>query len=91
MTYKIDLGEMFNFDKHESFRKEVDEALAAGHRHITLDFSRVEFIDSAALGMLMVAHKSAAHHNATIELLRVNGVITEILTLTQVGQLFKIV
>ena len=55
----IALGGSFTFKDHHSFRALLDALRGgAGRRHV-LDLNGLDFIDSAALGMLLIADDEA--------------------------------
>jgi anti-anti-sigma factor len=47
----------FTFTDHPTFRHMIDEAVKTGARSVQLDLAGVEYIDSAGLGMFLVAHE----------------------------------
>ncbi len=47
----------FTFTVHPTFRGMIDEAIKTGAKAIQLDLTDVEYIDSAGLGMFLVAHE----------------------------------
>ncbi|MEH6632450.1 MAG: STAS domain-containing protein [Halopseudomonas aestusnigri] len=47
----------FTFNDHPIFRSMIDEAVKTGTQMIQLDLTEVEYIDSAGLGMFLVAHE----------------------------------
>ncbi|WP_417454894.1 STAS domain-containing protein [Kiloniella sp.] len=49
----------FTFADHPTFRDMIDEAVKTGSRSIQLDLRDVEYIDSAGLGMFLVANERA--------------------------------
>ena len=50
----------FTFNDHPTFRSMIDEAVKTGTKMIQLDLTSVEYIDSAGLGMFLVAHERAS-------------------------------
>ncbi|MFD2206699.1 STAS domain-containing protein [Kiloniella antarctica] len=51
-------GEL-TFNDHPTFRSMIDEALKTGVLSIQLDLTEVEYVDSAGLGMFLVANERA--------------------------------
>ena len=54
-TIKVELNGRFTFGDHSGFRKLIDEIRSQSAEVQILDLSGVEFIDSAGLGMLLLA------------------------------------
>ncbi|MFM9891034.1 MAG: STAS domain-containing protein [Rickettsiales bacterium] len=57
--YTVTLGGQFTFTDHPAFREVLDSIDRADVTCVTMDLSRVEFVDSAALGMLLLANDAA--------------------------------
>jgi anti-anti-sigma regulatory factor len=55
----------FTFKDHYGFRAVLDALAASSGTRKTLDLSKVEFLDSAALGMLMIAEEETARARHT--------------------------
>ncbi len=49
----------FTYNEHPIFRKVVEDILGDGTKEITLDLSHVAYIDSAGLGMFLVAQEQS--------------------------------
>lgn len=80
----------FNFETHKSFRNSIKEALESGARQITLEFKEVEYMDSTALGLLMVAKDTANEVDCEIKLQNVSGYARKILEMSQFDKKFEI-
>lgn len=53
---QIKLQERLSFSDHAKFRDVLDRIGKAAPKSCTFDLSELESVDSAALGMLMIAH-----------------------------------
>ncbi|HHH38560.1 MAG TPA: anti-sigma factor antagonist [Sedimenticola sp.] len=79
----------FDFSTHQEFRKaytRVDPQQA--HYHI--DLSHAEYIDSAALGMLLMLREKAGGEKARITISGCQGGVRQILEVSRFNQLFDI-
>ena len=56
----ISIPERFDFSTHKWFTETYDKALVTS-KEIVLDFSRVTYIDSSALGMMVLLHRKNRH------------------------------
>ena len=81
----------FNFETHKSFRNSIKESLESGAKEIILEFKEVEYMDSTALGLLMVAKDTANEVDCAIKLKSVAGYALKILEMSQFDQKFEII
>ncbi|VAX07707.1 hypothetical protein MNBD_GAMMA26-821 [hydrothermal vent metagenome] len=88
-TLTICLGERFDFSSHEQFRGAYKEA-DAKNIAISIDFSKTEYIDSAALGMLLVLRERAGGDRANITLGSCRTSIQQIMDISNFAKLFRI-
>ena len=80
----------FTFKDHHSFRALLDLLKASSGRNHVLDLSRLEFLDSAALGMLLVADDEAKSAGWTLTLRRPSSQIARLMELASMETLFRI-
>lgn len=87
----IRLEGRFDFNRHREFRSVCDAALGAGDvREVEVDFGRVEYIDSSALGMLLMLRDNARLANKTVRLANCSGSVRQILDIANFAKLFTI-
>jgi HptB-dependent secretion and biofilm anti anti-sigma factor len=80
----------FTFNDHHGFRTVLDTlASGSGRRHV-LDLSGVGFLDSAALGMLLLAEDEAKKARWTLTLRRPSPQVARLLELTAMDSIFTI-
>lgn len=81
----------FTFDTHGIFKEATTELLQAGGlRTIVLELSRVSYMDSAALGMLLLLRERAEARGMKVVLSRPTAMVHSILQVVQFGRLFEI-
>ncbi len=90
-VYVTRLPEKFDFSCHKKFNDETgaalkDEAVSV----ISLDFSVVSYLDSAALGMIVYLHKKAAAVNKKVQIRNVQGTAREILDVANINKLVDV-
>ena len=89
VTFK--LKGRFIFKDYEQWRKALTDAIShEGVSTITVDFEEVEFIDSAAIGMLLVLREEAQENNISVSILNPQGQVEKILELSRMSDLFAI-
>ena len=80
----------FTFKDHHSFRAVLDLLGGAPGSKRLLDLSKVDFLDSAALGMLMIAEDETTRANGTLVLRNPSEQIARLFELSAMDTLFKI-
>jgi anti-sigma B factor antagonist len=68
----------------------VTGELAQGSRKIVIDFGKVEYLDSAAIGCLMDLYRRATAAGATLKLAGLQRRVATMLTLTGADQFMEI-
>jgi anti-anti-sigma factor len=80
----------FDFQAHQEFRRTVEGLLRSGHSALTLDLSEVSFIDSSALGMLLLTRESCEKAGGAVVLDRPQEYVEKVLRLCHFDQLFQV-
>jgi anti-anti-sigma factor len=86
----IALAGPFTFKDHHSFRALLDLLKASDTARYVLDLSRLEFLDSAALGMLLIADDEARGAGRSLTLRRPPTQIARLMELAAMDTLFTI-
>lgn len=85
----ISIRGRFDFSAHKEFRESY-EALDDQSIAYSIDMQEAEYIDSSALGMLLLLRDHAGGDNARVEILNCNSDVKKILTISNFDQLFTI-
>jgi anti-anti-sigma factor len=80
----------FTFQDHGVFRGLIDAIQSAKGRRVAVDLSAVDFIDSAGLGMLLVANEACKKAGLEFIANRPKGQVLRTLEVTSMGAIFKI-
>ena len=86
----ISLQGRFDFNSHREFRDAIDTVLASPATAIAVDFAGVEYLDSSALGMLLMLRDRAKGIGRDVALANCRGTVKQILDIANFGKLFKI-
>jgi anti-anti-sigma factor len=86
----IRLQGRFTFVDHRDFRQAIKGQLEGKCTAIEIDFGRVEYMDSAALGMLLLAKEGAAAVGKTVSLINCRGDVQQVLDVANFQKLFTI-
>lgn len=86
----IGLRGRFDFNAHRDFREAIDAVLASPATAIAVDFGGVEYLDSSALGMLLMLRDRAKGAACEVTLTSCRGAVKQILEIANFGKLFSI-
>ena len=87
----IRLDGRFDFSAHRDFRESYSAGLeAADVREFEIDLARVEYVDSSALGMLLMLREKAQAVKKTVALTNCTGPVRQILDVANFSRLFSI-
>ncbi|ABK46064.1 anti-sigma-factor antagonist [Magnetococcus marinus MC-1] len=83
----------FNFEMHSQFRTAYQgeiENCKVGKIRFVIDLAGTEYIDSSALGMLLLLREEAGSNDANIQIVNARPEIRKILETANFQRLFKI-
>ncbi len=81
----------FTFERHQSFKAATGLLLEEGGiQEVHLDLSAVDFMDSSALGMVLLLRERAEAAGAKVILARPSPSVQAVLQVVQFGKLFRI-
>lgn len=87
----ISLGGRFDFKIHHDFKRCSEAAMReAGVRRIEVNLDAVEYLDSSALGMLLLLREQAQDRGMNVALSHCHGAVKEILDIANFGAIFPI-
>lgn len=81
--------ERLTFSDNTVFRSLVEQMKATSTPRWVFDFSGLDFMDSAGLGMLLIARDTAMQMKAELELRGARGDVERLFRITKVNGLFK--
>ena len=85
----IKVSGRFDFSSHQEFRQ-IYEGASADVKSYVVDMSEATYLDSSALGMLLLLRDHAGGDNSDIKIVQCNEDVKKILTISNFGQLFEI-
>ena len=86
----IVLPERFDFSYHTTFTEHYTKILAeSSGGEITVDFAKVSYLDSSALGMLVLLNKRAAAKNRKVVISNARGTAMEVLRIANFEKVFE--
>ena len=91
-TADIRLAGRIDFNAHRDFRNAYEPLMGESDvRAVNIDMSGVEYLDSSALGMLLMLRDKASAANKALALTNVRGAVRQVLEIANFGKLFRIV
>lgn len=89
--WTVKLVGRFDFNTHRDFRSISDPLVVNPEvREIEIDFREVDYLDSSALGMLLMLRDKASGSGKDISLTGVKGSVKQVLEIANFSKLFKI-
>jgi anti-anti-sigma factor len=92
MSTTIKMSKRFDYSTSGDFNAAISAALGedAADSTIKLDCIHMDYIDSAGIGLVVMAHKKALSKGATIEIVNTKPSIKEIFLLANLQKLISI-
>jgi len=88
---RLTLSGSFDFNAHKDFRRACDSVLQTPSvRTLELDLARVDYIDSSALGMLLILRDRAQEQGRQVILSGASGTVRQVLEIANFGKLFTL-
>lgn len=84
----IVLNGRFDFNAHREFRDAVDQAVKESASGIQVDLGGVDYLDSSALGMLLMLRDKARGVGKEVSLASARGAVKQVLDIANFGKLF---
>lgn len=86
----VEVTGRFTFGDHSSFRKLIEEVRGHESSTLVLNIAGVDFIDSAGLGMLLLARDEGEKTNTTVTLRGAQGQVRRMLEVARFDTLFRL-
>lgn len=81
----------FDFHSHRDFRAAYEKLLETGAlKELIIDFSEVDYLDSSALGMLLLLREKCDGAGKGVILTGLQGTVKQVLDIANFGKLFTI-
>lgn len=86
----VELSGHFTFSDHTAFKEVRNICTDDNYDSVIIDFSSIEFMDSSALGMLMIAREEAEKHKKSLLLRKPVGQVEKMFRVSKFESLFNI-
>lgn len=87
----ISMSGRFDFQTHREFKDAYTVLLDnEAVRGVEIEMSRLEYLDSSALGMLLLLNERAKAAGKSVSLLNASGMVDQVLEVANFGKIFSI-
>ncbi len=88
-TLKINISGRFDFGLHKDFRNASEQA-SSGVDTVIVDMGRVDYMDSSALGMLLVLRDKVGENKSAVRIKNSKPEVKKILEIANFDKLFTL-
>lgn len=85
----INIAGRFDFSSHQDFRRSYESTERAPEKYV-VDMKETSYLDSSALGMLLLLRDYAGGDDSNISIVNCNDDVKKILSISNFEQLFTI-
>jgi len=86
----ITVSGKFDFQLYDEFRSSYSDVSEGGSVQYSVDLGSTDYMDSSALGMLLLLREHGGGDNAKIEIVNASTEVTKILEVANFSKLFSI-
>lgn len=90
-TYNVVMRGQFTFSDNPAFRHVLEQIGKPEVQRIVMHLEQVDFVDSAALGMLLLARDEAEKHQKSILLSGATGQVKKTFEMARFNMLFSMI
>lgn len=88
---RLSLQGRFDFHSHRDFRSAYETMFEnSAVRELEIDFGQVDYLDSSALGMLLLLKEKSESSGRAVVLSGLQGTVKQVLDIANFGKLFNI-
>ncbi|MEN6587945.1 MAG: STAS domain-containing protein [Sulfuricella sp.] len=88
---RISMAGRFDFNSHRQFREAYQQVLDdPAVKELEIDLGSVDYLDSSALGMLLLLREKTGAANKLLALTNCRGVVQQVLDVANFNKLFTI-
>lgn len=87
---EIIIPEKFDISVRSQFRESYEKALEGGYKQIHLNLSSVDYLDSAALGMMLLLQEKAKTKGVEFEIVGTSANAKKVLEVANFSKLFNV-
>ena len=88
-TLKLSFSGRFTFQDHLLLKTLSKKIVEEQIRHVEIDMENLQFIDSAALGMLLILNETTKNNNGILIVEKLQGQVMRVFTAAQMAKLIS--
>jgi anti-sigma B factor antagonist len=83
-------GSLMGGEETDELSNAVADFIEQGNRKLIIDLSKVDYLNSTAIGVLVKAHTTYKKHSGTVKLCGINKNINNIFVITKLTMVFEV-
>ena len=87
-TLELQFSGKFNFADYKVFHDISNNIIKNNITNVSIDMKELTFVDSAALGMLLILHEEIKKRNGKMHIENINGQVLRVFTATKLINLW---
>jgi anti-anti-sigma factor len=80
----------FEFSTRQDYKRLIGQIVQDGHRRLVIDLEGVTFLDSSALGLLLLTHQNFKLKKGTVSLIKPTGYVRQVIELANLPRVIPI-
>ena len=80
----------FEFGTRQDYKRLIGQIVQEGHRRLVLDLEGVTFLDSSALGLLLLTHQNFKLKKGTVSLVKPTGYVRQVIDLANLSRVISV-
>ena len=80
----------FEFGTRQEYKRLIGQIAQEGHRRLVIDLEGVTFLDSSALGLLLLTHQNFKLKNGTVSLVKPTGYVRQVIELANLPRVIPV-
>ena len=80
----------FEFGTRHDYKRLIGQIVQEGHRRLVVDLEGVTFLDSSALGLLLLTHQNFKLKKGTVSLVKPTGYVRQVIELANLPRVIPV-
>ncbi len=80
----------FDYAWHQEFMQAVEQAMAMPQGEVRIDMQSVEYLDSSAIGMLVLLYKRTLRQGLVLSIINAQGFALDLLKSASIEQIYEL-
>ena len=89
-TVVVRIEGRFEFGTRQDYKRLIGQIVQEGHRRLVVDLEGVTFLDSSALGRLLLTHQNFKLKKGTVSLVKPTGYVRQVIELANLPRVIPV-